>query len=396
MTPRERLRKLLNREKPDRVPIWLTEFPTLIGPKEYFNSDDNIIKHLAGDPSTLGKFTHGWVLSDPKYAEVESFARDKVDVIFKHKLQALNRFLLVPPSSIRIKKIIDNGEVRRFITEINTPKGSLIDIKELKRNVGTVWHVKPPIESIEDVKKILSVPFKVEKIEEDVLEYKKLDFMLGEKGLVETFVSSPLVSVSGMMSFEKFLLWCAAERKLILELIDIATQRIIAVLKQYLEKRGGWLFRIGGCEQGTPPMLSPYDFDELVVDYDKKIINLLKQHGRMVAIHCHGKVRRVLEKFIKLGIDLIEPLEPPPNGDISFEKAKTVSNGRCVLSGNIEFDELDKKDAGEIRKRMKQLMKDPKDRIILSCSAGPISPLTNRQKQNYIELIRSGVEFGKL
>ena len=42
-----------------------------------------------------------------------------------------------------------------------------------------------------------------------------------------------------------------------------------------------------------------------------------------------------LEKFADMGIDAVEPLEPPPYADVDLAEAKRLVGDRMLLSGNV-------------------------------------------------------------
>ncbi len=47
-------------------------------------------------------------------------------------------------------------------------------------------------------------------------------------------------------------------------------------------------------------------------------------------------MRHALERTIERGADYTEPVEPPPDGDITMAEAKRLVAGRLALGGNID------------------------------------------------------------
>ena len=93
------------------------------------------------------------------------------------------------------------------------------------------------------------------------------------------------------------------EEDLVERLMEKAAERIRANLLSLLQAGVGPIIRFGGPEHATPPMMSPEDFDRLVVHYDKPLMDLCRAHGCFVAVHCHGYLRHALQRFRDMGVD---------------------------------------------------------------------------------------------
>lgn len=57
-------------------------------------------------------------------------------------------------------------------------------------------------------------------------------------------------------------------------------------------------------------------------------------------MHSHNKVSRFLDRFIEMGVDVLNPLEPPKNGDIDLAAEVRRYGDRIGWEGNIEIQEL--------------------------------------------------------
>ena len=78
----------------------------------------------------------------------------------------------------------------------------------------------------------------------------------------------------------------------------------------------------------------------MVVEVDKPTIAAIHDHGGLVWVHCHGGMNPVLELFMEMGVDCLNPIEPPPMGDILLSEAKERVKGRMCLEGNIEVGDF--------------------------------------------------------
>jgi hypothetical protein len=343
----------------------------------------------------LNDFTNGWKRKDPLYGEVVQYAVESgCDIIHRTSFTELDRrFFLIPEDHLRIRdKKIRDDIIQRMYT-ILTPRGELTYLEELKKDMSTTWVRKPLLENKDDVEKVLSVPYELRK--SDVKSFFKTRDDLGNKGVICCFVSTPLVCISHMFDFNTFLLWVVEERKIIKTLIEMVYERIYSQLEYLLENGVGPIIEFGGSEQATPPMMSPELYDELVIPYDGKLMDLVHSYNCFVRVHCHGKIKATLPKLLKMGIDLLNPVEGPPSGDIELNEAKEIARVQITLEGNIQFSELELASEERIDKLVKRAVLDGgKKRFILTATEWPITYLSERQKRNYIQFIKSGIEYG--
>lgn len=210
------------------------------------------------------------------------------------------------------------------------------------------------------------------------------------------WLGSLVAYVSQLFRFEQFLIWCLTEKSTILSLLETVFQRIYEQLEYLLQQGVGPIFHFGGSEQATPPMMSPLLYNELVVRYDKKLFDLVHHYGGYVAVHCHGRVRGILNELMEMEVDLLDPVEAPPGGDIEIGEAKRKTKDRITLVGNIQFGDMQTCTPGEIDKKVKEAVcSGGKKRFILATTEGPISSVSSRMRDNYIQFIESGYTYGK-
>ena len=197
------------------------------------------------------------------------------------------------------------------------------------------------------------------------------------------------------MHFDELLLWCHTERELVHRLIDTMTERIELGLRYVLDAGLGEMMWLGGSEQATPPMMGPEMYDEFVTQYDSRIIDLMHNYDGLVHVHCHGKISGILDRLLDMDVDMTDPVEPPPDGDITMAEAKKRCAGRMTLMGHIEFRELEFSSPKRIRELIRTAILDGgAERTYLYPSATPIQALTPQYRDNAIAYIEAGLEFG--
>ena len=91
--------------------------------------------------------------------------------------------------------------------------------------------------------------------------------------------------------------------------------------------------------------------------------------------------------MIARGGDYTEPVEPPPDGDITMAQAKQVAAGRISLGGNIECRILCSESADTVGRAVRAAFEGGKERLVLRPTEGPTPRLTQREYRNTMGLI---------
>ncbi|MCK4418726.1 hypothetical protein KAV79_02865, partial [Candidatus Aerophobetes bacterium] len=288
------------------------------------------------------------------------------------------------------------GDTSTTITRVNTPKGQLRNID--KRVKSQPWRcVEPFIKEDKDIEKFLSLS--VESSIPDLSLAKELYNEIDDKGLLYLKYKDPFSSVARLFDFQEFTIKCIQELSLIKELIDREFERVRIQLNYMLNEAEGYdfLFHTDGPELATPPMLPPAIFRQLITPYQHKLVKMIKEAGHLSSIHCHGKVRKVFHEFLVIENDILEPLEPPPQGDITLKEALDRADGRMSLMGYIQDQDLYTSTPGEIRKKVRLICRLVRGKIgyIMSTTATPyMFPPPERFVRNYIEFVEAAAEYG--
>lgn len=362
MNLRDRFLRTLKGETVDRVPLELDGFEAVS--REYIHkSGDMLWKEIA----------------DRVYDKIHYYisAGSIVDPI--------DRFFMVNERHIKKAQVIQ-GDNTLTQMEIPTPKGMLTACTGFNSSSRTQWVLKHPVECMEDIEKIASLSWELPG-HFKAPDLSKLPHDFSDRGVLKLTLSSPVVCVSGMMSYEYFLELCATNFELMKELTEISFEREMVILESVLKNKNVDMLWIGGCEWMTPPMASPKLYDELVHGYEDKMISRAHELGALCQVHCHGNISSTLEKIIERGGDYTEPVEPPPDGDIEFSEAKKLAAGRITLGGNIESRIIEGGSEKEIEEAVVKAFEGGKHRMILKPSAFPISKVSEQMYRNYNKMI---------
>lgn len=328
----------------------------------------------------------------PSYEPVIRAAQAKTDLVGGWGLPG-------GPSPVRITVEERSSRIVGFeerVTTWHTPGGAVTRVDAFNREGKPGYCMKHQIEDVRDAERVLSMPFvppqgDTEGFHERVRE-------IGDRGVTMVGVAEPMYSVQDRMGPELFAIWSIEERALLHEMIRQELDRTVASVKYLLAGGVGPLFAYVGPEVCIPPLQSVRDFEELVVRYDRQWIDLIHDAGGIVWCHSHGRMKMVLEGFIEAGNDVLQPLEPPPWGDIELLEIKRRVNGRIALEGNIEKHELYASTPEEIRERVRGAIHDAGEGggFVLCPSAGLQEWPTcdERTVRNWLAYIDAGREYG--
>lgn len=388
MTGRERLLATLAGKPTDRAPIWL---------RDQFNYGGRfpIRTEKTLDVCMLDPFADSWVNKDPRMQEVWDLQKAVGPDIIKEFVvpgKVCNRLLCTQPSRIRTVADEYEGNKHRTTYAIDTPKGTLTTTTVCEADVSTMWQEKYLVEDESDFEKLLSIPFALDPI--DRTQYDLERELLGDDGIMMMQIDTPMITVSGLMNFQEFLMLWAEDPDFVKELCDIAFERVYQVVEQLLKQGMGDLFRLNGSEQATPPMNSPKAYEQLVYPYEKKLASLIHSYGKFVSVHSHGKVSKNLPLMVDAGIDMVDPIEPLPSGDISFQDARKLTEKKIVLAGNLQYADMEREDEAYVERCVREIFSDGYDRIVLNATASPITFLSERVKENFLAMLRYGVQYG--
>ena len=143
-------------------------------------------------------------------------------------------------------------------------------------------------------------------------------------------------------------------------------------------------------------LISKQHYQEFVLPYEKRIIQeFKKEYSIPIYTHTCGSIGDRLDLMIASGTNGIDTLDPPPLGTVELEEAKKILSGKTFIKGNIDpVNTLLNGSVDQIKEDVKWRIEvgKPGGGYILSsaCSIAPHTPQSN------IELLSElAEEFGK-
>lgn len=310
-----------------------------------------------------------------------------------------------------VPRISSTGDVRTertrrssrhegFVEEVmtlQTPKGPLVQVcfESLEGKPG--YRAKPMLETPEDAERWLSLPWSRPVV--DCSGYSAAVAELGDEGvLVAGGFQEAMYTINVLTGSEVWGYWLREQRELLHQLVGEAHRRQMHILKEMLAGGIDGVYGYVGPELCIPPLASPRDFDEFCVRYDKPMHDIIHEAGGMVWVHCHGKMGPVLERFAEEGIDCLNPLEPPPMGDVTVAEARQRTGGRMTTEGGIEVGDMELRTTSEVEQMVSEAVWQSRGQgfiLGLSSSLGHLLTLPDRVLSNVEAFCRVGRQEGR-
>ena len=367
MTRRQRLNAIFEGRTPDRsaVKIWGASpegelIHPAFEPVRKLAVEKTDLFHGAGSPFDIYAGTHA-----PKLFEVRDEPTDSPDWVDQ-------------------------------ITTWHTPKGDLREVflKSTRKKPG--YHKEYMLKEPADLKRLLSLPYTPYPFSADA--YWKADEAAGDSGITMFGVDHAMYAVQRLIGSENFALWSLEADDLLMEAMRTFAARLQEYVKAAIDNGIRGIFGWVGPELCIPPLMSPAAFDRYVLALDKPLVDMIHAAGGRVWVHCHGKMSPVLERFVKMGVDVLNPIEPPPMGDVTVAQAFKIVGGRMGLEGGIETHDFMRGTKERIREMIHANLDAGRGRrFILGPSSGyteSVTP-TPQEIENWLFYVDEAVRYAE-
>jgi uroporphyrinogen decarboxylase len=158
---------------------------------------------------------------------------------------------------------------------------------------------------------------------------------------------------------EQVLLDIALEDPVYLYLVERRHRFFMAVIERTLEAANGRIdFVLCGDDFGSQrgPLISQATFDRLFAPKKKELFDLAHSCGVPVSHHCCGSTRELIPRFIEIGMDALQTIQPQAAGMDPYE-LKQAFRGQLVLHGGVDVQGwLQRATTEEVEAEMDRLM----------------------------------------
>ncbi len=257
-----------------------------------------------------------------------------------------------------------SGDTTVYHSEIKTPEGLLYqDFSAYRLRPGTFMYscTVPPIKTRKDLDLAIKYEPKMDSAfpEQVTAWIKDIKNAVGEDGIVGTWSphgpfnnASMLINQNDLYSLYLF------DPEFYDKLMIFAMDRVIPYAKA-IDQAGPDVHCVGGNAPGG--FLGADVYENYILPYEKKYINILQQNGIPAMYHNCGEIMSLINSYKKLGARIIEPFSPHPLGDAELSKAKKqVGNDYVILGGVDQVNVIQKGNIEQIKKITRETMENGK------------------------------------
>ena len=327
------------------------------------------------------------IYSHPSWRPLFDLALNKSDVI----LMRYPPFKDTPPdplSDLVKTETVEKDGSRFTTTTIRAGKRTLTLRRRQDKDVNTSWQTEHLLKDVDDFKAWLDLPEPEPGGTPDIESFLKDEAMTGDAGIVMVDTSDPVCCAADLFDMGTFTVIAMTEP----ELFHRALERFQRALQYRTEAVAkalpGRLWRIYGPEYACPPYLPPRLFKEYAVGYDTPMIRAIQEYGGFARIHCHGRIDDTLEAIASTGCLGLDPIEPPPQGDVLLADVRRRVGRQMTLFGNLEASDLENLEPtawrGKVETALREGTTGPGRGFVLMPSACPYGRvLSTRAIRNY-------------
>jgi hypothetical protein len=317
---RERLMATLRGEPVDRPPVSFYEL--------------NGLDEKTGDSDPYNIYNH------PSWKPLLDLAREKTDRIVMRGVP----FLGAPPDPwdeiTTTETWSDGGSLYRKRT-IRFGKRALTEVTRRDPDVNTIWQIEPLFKGPEDVETFLTLPAPHCAGRPDPSEVLAAEDALGDSGIVMIDTADPLCIAASLFEMGEYTVVASTEPALFHRLLEWFASGLLPQTEEIARALPGRLWRIYGPEYASAPYLHPRQFHEYATRYNARMVESIHRYGGFARIHSHGRLRAILDDIVSTGCMGLDPIEPPPQGDVALSYVRERYGQQLVLFGNLELSDIE-------------------------------------------------------
>lgn len=337
MTRRERLMASLRGEPVDRSPV---NFYEITGMQNMENPDPfNIYSH-------------------PSWKPLIELARDRTDRILMCGVSFQNAPADPVAELTQCQSHLDARGSRYTTTTIRAGQRVLTSRTRRDPDINTTWTLEHFLKDLDDVKAWLDLPEAPLGGEPDVAGILNIEKQIGDTGIVMLESGDPLCSAACLFEMGQFTIMAMTEPALFRRILDRFARSFWFRAEAIAKALPGRLWRICGPEYATEPYLPPPLFREYVVPYDKPIVESIQRYGGFARIHCHGRLKAVLDHLAATGCTGLDPIEPPPQGDVELSYVREHYGRQMTLFGNLEASDIENLETQAFEKKIMKAIRE--------------------------------------
>ncbi|MCA9413865.1 MAG: hypothetical protein KC944_21815 [Candidatus Omnitrophica bacterium] len=376
MNRRERLMATLRGETVDRPPV---SFYEINGYDEH-----------PEDPDPFN------IYSDPSWRPLIQLAAEKTDRILMRRL-AFSDVLPDPLEELSKETVLEKDGSRFGVRSIQAGDRILTSRTRRDPDLDTVWTIEHLLKDTDDLRAFIQIPTLAIGGAPNISPVLETERAIGDSGIVMIDTPDPLCLAAMLFDMADYTVIASTENLLFRQLLDWFATVLIPRTEAVAKALPGRLWRIYGPEYASPPYLRPKLFREYVCEYVGPMVEIIHRYGGYARIHSHGNLKGILEDIISMNPDGLDPIEPPPQGDVELREVRDKYGKELVLFGNLEVSDIETLPTDLFAERVKRALEEGTAGegrgFVLMPSAAPygrkLSSLTLKNYEKMIELVES-------
>lgn len=333
------------------------------------------------------------VWNDPSWRPLVKMAMEETDII---RMVSPRWIVDDEMTSLTKTEIWREGDSLFTRTTIKAPGRTLSTLTRRDKEVQTTWVLEHLLKDREDVIAYLKLP-ETPVGTPDFTKVFEEEKLLGDDGIICIDTADPICMAAELFSMADYTVFAFTERELFHKLLERFARILFERCEITARTLPGRLWRICGSEYASEPYLPPYLYEEYVVRYTGQMVKIIQKYGGYARIHSHGRLKNILPLIKKMNVDGLDPLEPPPQGDMTLREIKKIIGKETVLMGNIEVTDIENLPTEEFEKKVITALREGTEGegrgFILMPTACPygrkITPLTLANYRKMLELAKN-------
>jgi hypothetical protein len=295
------------------------------------------------------------IYSHPSWRPLIELAQQKTDRIVMRGVA----FTSVTPDPIGEISVTESvlRDGRRITTRrVQAGNRALTSRTRRDPDVNTIWTEEHLLKDTDDLRAFLAIPSPPQNNTIDTSGVVQAEERLGDTGIVMIDTPDPLCLAASLFNMAEYTVIALTEQALFHRLLEHFASTLLPKTEAVAEALPGRLWRIYGPEYASPPYLPPHLFREYVCRYVTPMIAAIHRHGGYARIHSHGNLRAILDDIESMGADGLDPIEPPPQGDVELEYVRKRYGKDLVLFGNLEASDIENLPTGQFAEKVKRAL----------------------------------------
>jgi uroporphyrinogen-III decarboxylase len=127
-------------------------------------------------------------------------------------------------------------------------------------------------------------------------------------------------------------------------------------------------------------------------------VESIQKYGGFARIHSHGNLHGILDHIANTGCTGLDPIEPPPQGDVALSYVRARVGKQMVLYGNLEISDIETLPTSQLVEKVKRALDEGTHGLgrgfVLMPSACPYGrKLSSLTLQNYEAIVETAERF---